>query len=470
MRNRMVPPPIGILADPKGFPVPIWLNWFNAVYQNNISTSGPYNILDFGAKGDGITNDSTAIQSAIDYISNAGGGALFFSTGTYICKNVLLKSGVTLTSNQGTFGYLASSPVPTVTLKNADSVGWVIDTTSAASSNYSAINGINFAGGGSGISIGGVRLKGRISISYCYFNNFANQGLLLDTTAIGCAVSNIFTTNCVLNRTRVAFIGAVELNGTDHYVTNVEANTSLTGISSASLFIAGIANKSINSMLTNCIGEFSDIGIYEGGGQNRYTNCRGDLNWGHGFYMAFGANTFSSCMAINNSQDTTNTYSGFYTPSTGNRPNSFSSCYARSTASNVMKYGFEDDINGNNANTRSIYNGCFATGMGTSTYSMNAFLGSGVYCANVATRPADSTTTPSVENMIFISTASYATPTTITNFLKGTGQQTIKILGNTNVTIANNSTVKTNTGADKVLAANKIYTFTLYNSVWYENA
>lgn len=59
--------------------------------------------------------------------------------------------------------------------------------------------------------------------------------------------------------------------------------------------------------------------------------------------------------------------------------------------------------------------------------------------------------------------------TTITNFLGGQEGQTIKILGNGNLTVSNNANIKTNTGANKVLVANKVYTFTLIANVWYEN-
>src|SRR3982750_4262106 len=76
-------------------------------------------------------------------------------------------------------------------------------------------------------------------------------------------------------------------------------------------------------------------------------------------------------------------------------------------------------------------------------------------------------TTPSVEHgTVFKCGTSIVT---ITNFDKGQDNHTIRILGNINTTIANNSTIKTNTGVDKTLQSNKIYTFTYINNVWYEN-
>ena len=59
---------------------------------------------------------------------------------------------------------------------------------------------------------------------------------------------------------------------------------------------------------------------------------------------------------------------------------------------------------------------------------------------------------------------------TITSFTGGSEGQEIKILGDGFTTIANNSSIKTNTGANKLLQALKIYTFTLCLGVWYENA
>jgi hypothetical protein len=42
------------------------------------------NVKDFGAVGDGLANDSAAIQAAIDAVSTAGGGVVYIPEGTYV--------------------------------------------------------------------------------------------------------------------------------------------------------------------------------------------------------------------------------------------------------------------------------------------------------------------------------------------------------------------------------------------------
>lgn len=61
-------------------------------------------------------------------------------------------------------------------------------------------------------------------------------------------------------------------------------------------------------------------------------------------------------------------------------------------------------------------------------------------------------------------------PITITNLLGGYDGQQVRILGDGQTTMANNANIVTNTGANKLLASNKFYRFTLHNKVWYEDA
>jgi len=54
-----------------------------------------------GAKGDGISINTVAIQAAIDQCSRAGGGVVWFTPGRYVTGTVLLKDGVTLELGEG---------------------------------------------------------------------------------------------------------------------------------------------------------------------------------------------------------------------------------------------------------------------------------------------------------------------------------------------------------------------------------
>src|SRR5687767_12378491 len=54
-----------------------------------------YNIRDFGAKGDGQTNDTTAIQKAIDACYKDKGGTVLVPAGVFVTGTIELKSNVT---------------------------------------------------------------------------------------------------------------------------------------------------------------------------------------------------------------------------------------------------------------------------------------------------------------------------------------------------------------------------------------
>jgi hypothetical protein len=57
---------------------------------------------------------------------------------------------------------------------------------------------------------------------------------------------------------------------------------------------------------------------------------------------------------------------------------------------------------------------------------------------------------------------------TLTDFLYGAEGQQISVLGDGFTTVTHGSLIKTNTAANKLLAANTVYSFTRFNSVWVE--
>ena len=60
-----------------------------------------YSIRDFGAKGDGKTLDTDAINKAIEAAAAAGGGTVYFPAGTYLSFSIHLKSNISLFFDQG---------------------------------------------------------------------------------------------------------------------------------------------------------------------------------------------------------------------------------------------------------------------------------------------------------------------------------------------------------------------------------
>lgn len=58
-------------------------------------------VKEFGARGDGVTLDTDAVQAAIDYIASLGGGVVSVPRGTYLCGSIWLKSNMELRLEEG---------------------------------------------------------------------------------------------------------------------------------------------------------------------------------------------------------------------------------------------------------------------------------------------------------------------------------------------------------------------------------
>jgi polygalacturonase len=73
---------------------------FTALGAMSASVPTAYNITQFGAKGDGKTLNTAAIQKAIDACSQKGGGTVIVPEGTWVSGTILLKNNVTLNLNE----------------------------------------------------------------------------------------------------------------------------------------------------------------------------------------------------------------------------------------------------------------------------------------------------------------------------------------------------------------------------------
>ncbi|MGH9967359.1 MAG: carboxypeptidase regulatory-like domain-containing protein [Pyrinomonadaceae bacterium] len=70
------------------------------------------NLSDFGAVGDGVTDDGPALQSALDALAAAGGGTLFVPEGRYAIATPVSKDFTNLASSVTIQGVETSIPIP----------------------------------------------------------------------------------------------------------------------------------------------------------------------------------------------------------------------------------------------------------------------------------------------------------------------------------------------------------------------
>ena len=68
-------------------------------------------VKDFGARGDGVSNDTYQIQSAIDYVADNGGGVVNIPVGVYPVRTLMVKGNVVLAGESRTDSVLRSTSI-----------------------------------------------------------------------------------------------------------------------------------------------------------------------------------------------------------------------------------------------------------------------------------------------------------------------------------------------------------------------
>ena len=437
------------------------------------------NVRDFGAIGDGFTNDTAAIQACIDAVAATGGGVAFMPRGDYLVTGLVLKAGVSLSSLTPHRGY--GYNVWTARIKTTTPGATVIDTPiiapggGLASSrlNNPCVQGITIDGGG--VASIGIRYRRTIwgAVKNCHLNSFTDQGLLVDVGVddnVGGEFRDILAMNCLLDQTRTAPAGAVEIYGADHKIEWIECTASQLALSDVNHYLTSIIVGCSNSYVSDLMAEISDIGVRVTGNYNRFSNCRADLTYAHGWLVTGTKNTFTSCHAVGCGRAAANAYSGFRVSGTGNR---FSSCQGVHAAGATLKYGIEDLVANGVVALRNVYDqSCGGDGT-TASFIAVAWAGSGKSHPPLDFHPADAATTVVVRDTSLVVLDLYTVATTVTSFTGGTQGQTVRVVsGGGFVTIQHGGggNLRTNTLANKLLAAGRVYSWTMHNGVWYEQA
>ena len=423
--------------------------------QNKLAQT--VSVKDFGAVGDGVVDDTAAIQNAIDYVSGAGGGEVYFPTGTYkTTSSLIAASNVKLYSD-----ILFQTGSTTIRSFHDD------HTISAGpTATQFVIEGLNFLGRITQDSLVYINAN-NFSARHCSFDFSAKSAIELTGTTVACQIHHCFGMNLVYSRASVPSpIGGLHIDGTDHYIEGNEFNCSSgqSGSISTDAYVCSIYLGGANHFVTDNIGEFGETGIYVACVKSRFTGNRADRCMGYGWVITGNSNVFAACQAIQCGTVAANSYDGWKISGNLNR---FAACGAPFLGVSTLRYGWNDETA--SATQKNEYFGCSCeetTGSGKFFNLSNGggfTFGSGWYQFNSGT----SLDVSGMNSVYF----NYSSPATITAFTGGVSGQTLTLLSNASaVTIQTNAGIKTVSGSNLTMAAQIVYQFTYWNSVWYQHA
>lgn len=415
----------------------------------------------YGAKGDGTTDDSAAFQAAINAARTAAVAAgsqakarVIASTKNYRVTGLTNAGQVVIDAWGATFKAAGSGPMFTFTGTFGGLVG----------------NGF-LDGGGSGVGANGVVMASgskwnRLDAT---FDSFSGRAVYCAPGSIANDIRTQLVTNCLLSSpgSLADYTGAVELDGTDHYFWNSEVSVSRASLSSGSMFADGVVLRGANHMIDNVVAETSDIGWVINSTDLRMVNCRGDLNRGHGWLFVAGSGSIVGCEALNNSQETDNTYDGFQYLS---GQFSHSACLAVTTVANRHHFGFNDT-----QNSLTVFNtfdaACRSTGQGANAFQTTAFApghfaqtNNPPYRVNVNATTFNVTPGWVVKNIAFQNTSAVS----FTNFTSGLAGQELIVWGDGFTTLVHGSGINLRGAQNLLLAANQCIRLVMNNGTWYQ--
>ena len=410
----------------------------------------------FGALIDNATDDYLALNALNLHLSSKGGGVISWVGILRIGTQFTMADKVSII---GTGGYRAYTSYPTTLYVTHSGIGIY----TAAGGRGHALNSLLVTGNGN-CSIG-IQSNSQIEIKNTAVRFTREQGIFHKSDG-ACVFEDIIALDTLSDRLSFTVVkGSVEIEGNDHFLNRIEANAA-TGFSTvvAGKKSVGLYIKGSNHFVDSCIGEFGEIGILASCTRSRFSMCRADRNFGDGYLIDGTDNTFSACASVENSTGATGVHDGFKTTGANNQ---FAGCFVNTpSGSSIVNIGFNDTVS--TSGNIGGYIGCKVNdGSANIKFKNNDFLGTGFTFADSWDRVSDNAAEVDVggrSNLAF----NYNTPVSVTGFVNGTNGQELSLLGNSNVTLINSSTLRLANRKDFAMLTSYIYKFKMYNGVWYE--
>lgn len=271
---------------------------------------GVHNAKAYGATGDGTTDDTTAVQNAINAAAAVGGsGVCYIPPGTYICSALTIPPGITLQGASGQV-FLNEGGIP-----NPNTVSCIKKKTASSSALISPYDGgANISSGvvlreldldGNSVSQRVIDLPDQGSsvtrfwgIERCYIHDVGGAGYAV---YVGNQNSGVYMDGCtVLNVPSGTGVGWYGADGT----------INLTGIGSCSvgLYLLGGASYEYFKMYGGGIWDGGFANVIVGGNGGAFYGTSFDHSHQDGVYCS-GNVSFIACSWHTNGMDTDNTYS-----------------------------------------------------------------------------------------------------------------------------------------------------------------
>jgi hypothetical protein len=267
------------------------------------------NVKDFGAVGDGVTEDTTAINAAITYVNGRGGGEVFFPAGTYLTGQVLIKTKVKLAGESRT----------STTIKAKANLDTDVIKVSSSQDYWYGMRDITVDGNKAN-QTGGTTGAG------CRFTSAATMTNPDGTDSPNCEFMNVWAINC---KGHGFWIGEYGMGGHSFYNCvaylcdkagfEVECPDSYYyNCVAANCGSYGFAMRSANNLLSGCktflsgrVTNGEGDGFYIRAPRNQLVGCIGQDNYRFGLYMYSSGTDLADRTVVTNFTADSNNRAGY---------------------------------------------------------------------------------------------------------------------------------------------------------------